>query len=123
MQFVAPDVRVTLPLQNVVGPEAFTMLLGAVFIDTIVPLDDLEQPPLCVTVTVYVPAVLTLIDCVVEPFDHRKLVPAFAESITDELEQIFVDPLGVIVAVGDTIETAIVFEIDVHPLLLVTVTR
>jgi hypothetical protein len=71
VQFVAPDVSVTFPLQNVVGPDAFTILLGAAFIVTVVPLDDIEQPPLCVTVTVYVPAVLTLIDCVVEPFDHR----------------------------------------------------
>jgi hypothetical protein len=45
-----------------------------------------------------------------------------ADSTTDELEQIFVAPFGVIVAVGDMMEIVTGLAVDVHPLLLVTVT-
>ena len=71
VQFVAPDVSVTFPLQKVVGPDGLIILLGEAFTVTAVPVDAFVQPPLCVTVTVYVPAVFTLIDCVVAPVDHK----------------------------------------------------
>jgi hypothetical protein len=58
------------------------------------------QPLLFVTVTLYEPAADTTIDCVVAPVLHSHETPALAVSVTLLLEQIVVDPLGVIVAVN-----------------------
>jgi hypothetical protein len=66
--------------------------------------------------------VLTGIDCVVAPVDHRYDVPADAVSVTLPPLQKVVGPLAVMVAVGAGL-TVIVFEaLFVQPTALVTVT-
>lgn len=47
-----------------------------------------------------VPDDVTLIDCVVAPFDHKYEVDAGAESVTDPFSQNVVGPLAVIVGVA-----------------------
>jgi hypothetical protein len=61
-------VSVTLPpAQNVVAPEALTVVVGSGFTVTVVADDVTLQPFAFVTVTEYVPVALTLIDCVDAP--------------------------------------------------------
>jgi hypothetical protein len=57
-----PDVKVTLLLQNVVGPDAVTVFVGAAFTVIGVADDVLEHPAAWLTVTLYEPEVLTLMD-------------------------------------------------------------
>ena len=58
------------PAQNVVGPLA--VIVGAVGSGfTVTEVDaDAEQPFAFVTVTLYVPEEVTVMDCEVAPFDH-----------------------------------------------------
>ena len=64
-------VSVTLPpAQNVVAPLAVMVAVGLFVTVTTVGADVAEQLPL-LTVTEYEPAVVTVIDFVVFPFDHR----------------------------------------------------
>ena len=61
------------PEQNVVGPPA--VMVGtagsALTVTVVAVLEALRHPEAFVTCTVYVPAVVTLIDGVVAPFDHK----------------------------------------------------
>ena len=69
-----PDVKVTLlPVQNEVGPPAVIAgVPGNAFTVTIVAAEEaLWQPLAFATLTLYAPAVVTLILWVVAPFDHR----------------------------------------------------
>src|ERR1041385_1018641 len=66
---------------------------------TVVGIDVAEQPPLR-TVTVYESGWVTVIDCVVAPFDHCQLVPLLAVRVTLPPGQSAVEPLAVIVAFG-----------------------
>ncbi|WP_414524350.1 hypothetical protein, partial [Umezakia ovalisporum] len=60
------------PLQNVVGPPAVMLgVLGGLFIVTTVAALTDEVHPLSIVLTVYEPAVFTVIDCVVSLFDHK----------------------------------------------------
>ena len=60
------------PSQNVVGPPAvITGVDGLALTVTVVAADVALQPLAFVTVTLYEPEVVTLIDCVVAPFDQR----------------------------------------------------
>ena len=59
------------PAQNVVGPAAVIVARGGVDAVTVTGDDVALQPPLAVTVTVNVPLVLTVIDCVDAPFDQE----------------------------------------------------
>jgi hypothetical protein len=70
---LAPEaVSVTLPpAQNVVAPLAVMAAVGSGFTVTVVAAEVLLQPFASVTVTLYDPLAVTLIDCVVAPFDHR----------------------------------------------------
>lgn len=66
------DVRVTLPpWQNVVAPETVIVgVAGAGVIETTVAADGAEVQVPLLTETVYEPADVTVIDCVVAPFDQ-----------------------------------------------------
>ena len=60
------------PAQNVVGPPALiTGVDGFALTVTVVAAEVALQPLAFVTVTLYEPEVVTLIDCVVAPFDQR----------------------------------------------------
>lgn len=64
-------VRVTFPpAQNVVGPEAVMLAVGAGLTATFVGADVAVQPFVSVTVTLNEPLALTVIDCVLPPFDQ-----------------------------------------------------
>lgn len=96
------EVRTTLPpIQNVVGPPALIVGVGGIgFTVTVVPADGADEQPATVTVTVYVPAVETLIDCVVAPVDHKLSVADDEVKVTLPPVQKVVGPPGVIVGVG-----------------------
>jgi hypothetical protein len=97
------------PSQNVVGPDGVIVgVAGAGVTVTAVAAEVVLQPVAFVTVTLYEPAVLTLIDCVVAPVDQRYDDAAFAVSVTEPPSQKVVGPDGVIVAVGNelTVTTA-----------------
>ena len=89
------------PLQNVTGPPAVIVAVGNAFTVTTVAADVAEQLAALVTVTVYEPAVLTVIDCVVAPVLHNQDAPADAVSVTEPPLQNVTGPPAVIVAVGN----------------------
>ena len=66
-------VRVTLPpWQNVVGPEAVIVGAGGGGLTvTDTGAEEAEHPLALVTVTLYEPDAVAVIDCVVAPFDQR----------------------------------------------------
>jgi len=83
------------PLVVIVGVagKAFTVtVVGALAV--------LKHPAAFVTCTVYEPEVVTLIEGVVAPVDHRYVVPALAVKVTDPPEQNAVGPPAVIVGVA-----------------------
>src|SRR5258707_1171640 len=66
------DVSVTEPpAQNVVGPPAVMVGDGRGLTVTLVAAEVAEQPLASVTVTLYAPAALTAMACVVAPLDQR----------------------------------------------------
>ena len=79
------------------------------------------QPLALVTVTVYVPAEVTLIAAVVADVDHKYPVPPEAASVTDPPKQNVVGPPGVIMAAGSGLTVTVVISVSVQPLALVTV--
>src|SRR5688500_18558785 len=95
-------VRVTLPpAQNVVGPEAVMLAVGAGLTPTFVGADVAVQPLASVTVTLNEPLFVTLIDCVFAPLDQEYVVmPAGAVSVTLPPAQNVVGPDGVMVVSG-----------------------
>ena len=80
------------------------------------------QPLELVTVTVYVPLVVTVIAEVVAEVDHKYPVPPEAVSITEPLWQKVVGPPAVMMAVGKGLTFTAIFSVSVQPLELVTVT-
>ena len=70
---------------------------GLAFTVTTVAADVALQPLAFVICTVYEPAMVTLIDCVVAPFDQRYELPALEVRVTLLPWQKVVAPLGVIV--------------------------
>lgn len=103
------DVKVTEPpVQKVVGPLAVIVGVGGnAFTVTTCDAAALVQPK-AVTVSVYVPAVDTVILCVVAPFDHIFPVLADEVRVTDPPAQKVVGPPAVIVGVGGVAFTVIV---------------
>jgi hypothetical protein len=97
---------------------------GVGFTVTVVPVEVAEQPPL-VTVTVYVPEVVAVIDCVVAPPGDQTLPLAEDEvSVTLPPEQNVVGPPAEIVGVAGVGFTVTVVPADVAeqpPLVTVTV--
>jgi hypothetical protein len=97
---------------------------GFGFTVTVVAAEVALQPLPFVTVTVYEPEALTMIDCVVAPVDQEYVKPLGAESVTLPPAQKVVEPLGVIAGVGGfgfTV-TTVAAEVALQPLPSVTVT-
>lgn len=88
------------PEQKVVGPPAVIFAAGTGFTVTVVGAEVPVHPPVCVTTTVYVPDVVTFIDCVVAPVLQVYVEPVFAVSVTLPPLQKVVGPLALIVAGG-----------------------
>ena len=81
------------------------------------------QPLLPVTVTVKVPAVLTVMVEVVAPVLHRKLDPLLAVSVVEVMEQFKPRPLLLVMEATGTVFTVTDCEaVAVHPAAEVTVT-
>jgi hypothetical protein len=120
------EVKTTLPpVQNVVGPPAVMVgVAGIGFTVTIVPADAADiQPPL-VTVTVYVPAVVTVIEGVVAPVDHTLPVAEDEVKTTLSPVQKVVGPPAVMVGVAgkeftvpDTATFTVVTPVDAKVIL------
>lgn len=86
------------PVQNVVGPPAVIVGEGGIgFTVTVVPAEGADVQPDTVTVTVYVPAVVTIIDWVFAPVDHKLPVADDEVNVTLPPTQKVVGPPGVIV--------------------------
>jgi hypothetical protein len=113
------------PLQNVVGPPAVIVGVGGfAFTVTAVAGDVALQPFALVTVTVNEPEAVTLIDCVVAPFDHEYELPLDAVSVTEPPAQNVVGPEAVIVAAGSGLTvTFVAADVAVQPFALATVTE
>jgi hypothetical protein len=109
------------PAQNVVGPLAVIVGVGGIALTvTVVGADVAPQPFPFETVTEYEPAVVTVIDRVVAPFDHKyESVELFgAVSVTESLTQNVVGPLAVITGTGGTAATpTVALAVVVHPRL------
>ena len=70
------------------------------------------------------PLALTLIDCVVAPFDQAYDAPLLAVSVTEPPAQNVVGPPALIVALGSGLTVTLVgAEVALQPLALVTVTE
>jgi hypothetical protein len=119
------EVNVTLPpVQNVVDPLAEMVgVAGSGFTITVVATDVAVQVPL-LTVTVYVPADVTVIDLVVAPVDHVFPVAEDEVNVTLPPAQNVVDPVAEIVGVAGNVFTVtiVVAEVATHPEALETVT-
>ena len=98
---------------------------GAGVTVTVVGDDVALQPAAFVTVTLKLPAVETVIDCVVAPFDHVYVaMPDGADKVTLSPAQNVVGPLAVIVtAGGDATLTVVGVDVALQPAAFVTVTE
>lgn len=106
------------PAQKVVEPPALIDgAAGFALIVTVVAAEVAEQPEPLVTVTVYDPAELTVIDWFVEPFDQRLPEAEEEVKVTDPPAQKLVAPLAVMVGVTGFAFTVTVVEAEVaeHP--------
>lgn len=113
------------PAQKVVEPLAeMEGVDGFAFTVTTVAADVAEHPEPFVTVTVYEPAVLTVIDCVVAPVDHALPVADDEVSVTEPPEQKVVGPPAEMVGVDGLgfIVTTVGAEVAEQPLPFVYVT-
>jgi hypothetical protein len=95
--------------------------VGSGFTLTFTGAETAVQPPL-VMFTVYVPAVVTMIDCVVAPFDQRYDAAGSAVSVTLPPSQNVVGPLGVTFAVGVESMVIACVSVPLQPFASVTVT-
>jgi len=89
--------------------------VGLVLTVTEVDADTLVHPFAPVTVTVYVPVVLTLIACVVADVLHKYELAALEVNVTLPPVQKVVDPLGVTVTVGSGRTVTVVGELVAVP--------
>ena len=110
---VVPGQRLSEPLAVTVGAAG---LLDSVTVTGAEVL--LHEPE--VTVTVKVPDAVTLIDCVVAPFDHRLPVELLELSVTFPPGQNETGPLAVMVGVEIEVDTVTVMddEVAVVPFLV-----
>ena len=121
------EVNTTLPpAQNVVEPLGVIVgVAGSGFTVTVVPADGNDVQVPLFTVTVYVPDVVTVMDCVVAPLDQRFPVAEDEVNTTLPPAQNVVEPLGVIVGVAGSGLTVTVVPADGNdvqvPLFTVTV--
>ena len=119
----ADEVSMTLPpSQKVVVPVTVTVgLVGMAFTVTVVASDSAELQVPLFTLTVKVPDVETVIDCVVAPFDH--VLPVADDEVNTTLPPVHkvVDPDAVIVGVagnGFTVTVTAAEAAELHPPLL-----
>ena len=84
------------PVQKAVGPE---MVMGKAGFTVMVILAD-DDPQELVTVTVYVPPVVTVMEASVDPLLHWKDVPPLAVRITESPWQNVVAPDAAMAATG-----------------------
>ena len=105
-----------------VGPLAVIVAVAELLTVTEVGADVALHDPL-LTVTEYKPAVLTVIDFVVAPVDHKYEEPVLAVNVTLPPGQKVVGPPAVIVAVPPAvIVTLVAADVDEQPCALLTVT-
>lgn len=116
---VADEVKVTLPpSQNVKAPVTVTVgRVGMAFIEVVTDAEtgDVQVPLL--TVTVYVPAVETVMDCVVAPVDQVFPVADDEVSTTLDPEQKATGPLAVMVGcsgLGFTVTVTAADDAELH---------
>ena len=69
------------PLQKELTPFVVMVAAGTGFTEIFIGVEVALHPAPFVTCTEYVPAVVTVMFCVVEPFDHKYVFPAGAESV------------------------------------------
>jgi hypothetical protein len=112
---------IVLPAQKDAGP-LMVGAAGAGLAATANGADVAAQPLALVTVTVYEPAVETVIDCVVAPVDQRLPVADEEVSVMVAPGQKPEGPLIVGVAGAGLVVTARAVEVAEQPLALVTVT-
>lgn len=115
------EVKVTEPPeQKVVGPPAVMVgVAGVALTVTTVAAEVAEHPDPFVTVTVYDPAALTVIDCVVAPVDQRFPEAEDEVNVTDPPEQKVVGPPAVIVGVvGLAFIVTVWLEVEAPPLIV-----
>jgi len=106
-------VRVTEPpSQTVVGP-SITGVVGFALTVMLVGAEVALQPFAFVTVTQYSPALVSVIDWEVAPFDQRYEVDSGAVSVTEPPLQNVVGPLGVTTAVAGAARTVTGVGVDV----------
>ena len=120
------EVRTTeFPSQNVVAPPAVIVgVAGVGFTNTFVEAEAPEVHPSRICSTVYDPVVVTVMDCVVSPVDHKFPVAAEEVNTTEPpAEQNVVGPLAVMVGtagIGLTVTVSEVADDVVHPNILLT---
>src|SRR6187399_2940428 len=117
-----------LPGHNMVDPFEAVIVAGGfgfVFIVTTTGVELPEHPDALKAVTVYVPAVFTVIDCAVcPPGDHWYVVPPEAVSVTDSPAFNAVGPLAEIEAtIAVDSVTPVTGEVEEQPEALVTFTE
>ena len=96
------EVKTTFPpAQKVVEPPALIVGVAGIGLTvTVVPRDEADVQPAVVTATVYVPAVETVIDCVVAPVDHTFPLAEDDVKTTDPPAQKVVELPALIVGVA-----------------------
>ena len=99
------------PWQKVVGPEGVIIAEGRLV--TVTSCEVESDPQLLVTVTVYVPAVLTEMDGAMEPVDHKNELPPDAVSVTALPWQKVTVPLGEMDATGMVFTTTVWLAVEV----------
>ena len=111
------------PVQKVVGPPAVIVAAGRALTVTVVAADVAEQPLASVTVTLYAPAALTVMDWVVAPLDQRYALALDDVSVTEPPAQNVVGPPAVMVGDGGGLTvTLVAAEVAEQPFASVTVT-
>ena len=102
------------PEQNVTGPpDVIVGVEGSAFTVTVVAADVADVQPAVVTATVYVPEVVTVIDCVVAPVDQTFPLADEDVNTTDSPAQNVVEPPALIVGVAGIGLTVTVVPADV----------
>ena len=117
------DVSVIVPAPQIAFGPVITGVTGSGFAVTTDAAEVAEHPLALVTVTLYEPAVETLMDCVVAPVDHRLPVADDEVSVIVPPVQNAAGPLIVGVAGSGFAVTAYAAEVAEQPLGSVTVTE
>ena len=110
------------PWHKDMGPLAVMVGVGKADVATVVAAEVAEQPLLLVTVTVKLPAVVTLMDWVVAPLLHEYVPDGLAINVTEPPEQKVVGPFAVMEVAGRGLTvTVVAVEMPEQPFPLVTV--